>query len=270
MLNRLGMIIALSKCANFWSTVNLVSSKLWVCLHAGRSNMALVLICECGFLFCMKADIRDALGVVIIAWVLTISCWSPLKNKPTVKRQTHSLGKERQVCKPLMMMEYNLLHKGYNEGVTQQSIGNAFDMKALRYLGMNNSFFLIDAYSMRLFLKLVWLRTEEPVWIWVTSPMAWDPRLKTKRENRRQRSQLDTRIYLSLLSEYELNMMSCLMFLPPQLELFLPAPGRMNYVPLNCEPKTTLLSLGCSHQAFCHIYEKSNEQNARWIWKVKS
>lgn len=131
-------------------------------------------------------------------------------------------------------------------------------------------FFLIDAYSMRLFLKLVWLRTEEPVWIWVTSPMAWDPRLKTKRENRRQRSQLDTRIYLSLLSEYELNMMSCLMFLPPQLELFLPAPGRMNYVPLNCEPKTTLLSLGCSHQAFCHIYEKSNEQNARWVWKVKS
>lgn len=135
------MIIALSKCANFWSAVNLVSSKLWVCLHAGRSNMALVLICECGFLFCMKADIRDALGVVIIAWVLTISCWSPLKNKPTVKRQTHSLGNERQVCKPLMMMEYNLLHKGYNEGVTQQSIGNAFDMKALRYLGMNNIFF---------------------------------------------------------------------------------------------------------------------------------
>lgn len=141
MLSRLGMIIALSKCASFWSAVNLVSSKLWVCLHAGRSNMALVLICECGFLFCMKADICDALWIVVIAWVLTISCWSLLKNKSSVKRQTHSLGKERQVCKPLMMMEYNLLHKGYNKGVTQQSIGNAFAMKALRYLEMNNSSF---------------------------------------------------------------------------------------------------------------------------------
>lgn len=40
-----------------------------------------------------------------------------------------------------MMMEYNLLHKGYNEGVTQQNIGNAFAMKALRYLEMNNSSF---------------------------------------------------------------------------------------------------------------------------------
>lgn len=39
------------------------------------------------------------------------------------------------------MMEYNLLHKGYNEGVTQQNIGNAFAMKALRYLEMNNSSF---------------------------------------------------------------------------------------------------------------------------------
>lgn len=139
MLSRLGMIIALSKCASSWSAVNVVSSKLWVCLHAGRSNTALVSVCECGFLFCMKADIRDALGIVVTVWALTISYWSLLKNKPTVKRQTHSLGKERQVCKPLMMMEYNLLHKAYNEGVTQQSIGNAFAMKALPYQGMNNS-----------------------------------------------------------------------------------------------------------------------------------
>lgn len=65
----------------------------------------------------------------------------------SIKEQTYceeansQSGEGETGLQPLMMMEYNLLHKAYNEGVTQQSIGNAFAMKALPYLGMNNSSF---------------------------------------------------------------------------------------------------------------------------------